>query len=66
MTHPTPSTPPLDEERRTDWDRDDDAVDDYVPPSPEAMAALVAGIKSAKEQPPIYRGSFAQYADDDE
>ncbi len=47
--------------------RDDD--DDYVqvPLSAESRAMLEAGIRSAKKCPEgISRGSFAQYADDDE
>ena len=31
--------------------------------SPEARTALEAGLKSAKESPPVYLGSFAQYAE---
>lgn len=42
-----------------------------APLSPESRAALDEGIRSAKAdieagKPPIYLGSFAQYADDDE
>lgn len=36
-----------------------------VPLSPEALAALDAGIKSAQEHPPVDLGSFEQYADDE-
>jgi hypothetical protein len=39
---------------------------DYVPPSPKALAALEAGIQSAKTRPLVYRTErFAQYADDE-
>lgn len=34
--------------------------------SPEARAALEAGLESARTQPSVYLGSFAQYADDDD
>jgi len=37
-----------------------------TPLSPEAKAALDAGIKSAQEHPAVSLGSFAQFADDDE
>jgi hypothetical protein len=38
----------------------------YEPPSPEALAALEAGIESAKTKPSVYRReSFAKYADDE-
>jgi len=37
-----------------------------VPLSAESQAMLEAGIRSAKEHDPVYLGSFAQYADDDE
>ena len=36
------------------------------PLSPEAKAALDAGIKSAQEQTLVYLGSFAQYADEED
>ena len=36
-----------------------------VPLSPEALAALDEGIRSAQESPGVNLGSFAQYADDD-
>ena len=32
--------------------------------SPEALAALDAGLESARRHPPVYIGSFARYADD--
>jgi hypothetical protein len=35
-----------------------------VPLSPEALAALDEGIRSAQESPGVDLGSFAQYADD--
>ncbi len=34
--------------------------------SPEARVALLAGLESARTRPPVYRGSFAQYANDDD
>lgn len=33
--------------------------------SPEARAALAAGLRSAETEPFQYLGSFAQYADDE-
>jgi len=39
---------------------------DRYPLSPEARKALEEGIESAKNSKPVYLGSFAQYADDDE
>jgi hypothetical protein len=42
-----------------------DCDPNYVPLSPEAWAQLEAGIRSAKEKPSVYLGSFAQYADDE-
>lgn len=39
---------------------------DYVPPSPRALAALKAGLESAKRNPVVFRREdFAQYADDE-
>jgi hypothetical protein len=37
----------------------------YTPPSPEQLRTLDKAIESAKVNPPVYRGSFAKYADDD-
>jgi hypothetical protein len=36
-----------------------------VPLSPEAAAALSAGLESARTQAPVYLGSFAHYAEDE-
>lgn len=61
---PSPSTAPC---PCTPVNDSRECSDDYVPPSAEELAALDAGIQSAKECPEgIYLGSFAQYADDDE
>ncbi len=37
----------------------------HTPLSPEAKAALEAGLKSAKDRESVYIGSFAKYADDE-
>lgn len=39
---------------------------DYVPLSADALAELARGIESAKTEPIVYLGSFAQYAADEE
>jgi hypothetical protein len=54
---PRPSRPVLSPE----GDRDPNDV----PLSDESRAQLEAGIRSAKDHPGIYLGSFAQYADDE-
>ena len=36
----------------------------YVPLSDKALEELKEAIESAKEKPPVYLGSFAQYAED--
>jgi hypothetical protein len=51
--------------------RCDDCEKEYIerkntPLSKEAQTALDAGLKSAMESEPVYHGSFAQYADDDD
>lgn len=51
--HLRPSKPPEKEESPPE-----------EPLSQEALAALEAGIESGKKQPPVYRGSFAQYDED--
>lgn len=38
----------------------------YTPPTQDRLDILHAGIESAKKNPPVDLGSFAQYADDDE
>jgi hypothetical protein len=38
---------------------------DWIPLSPAALAALKAGLESAKTEPLVYRESFAQYAEDE-
>lgn len=37
-----------------------------APLSQESYLALQAGLKSAREQAPVYLGSFAQFADDED
>ena len=44
----------------------DETPEGYVPPSPAALRALDAALDIAGVQAPVYLGSFAQYADDDE
>lgn len=50
------------------WQKDDVRNDDGYSPelSPNAAADLRAGLESTKSEPLVYRGSFAQFADDDE
>ncbi len=38
----------------------------YTPPSSEQLRTLDKSIEGAKNNPPIYRESFAKYADDEE
>ena len=39
---------------------------DYVPPSPKALASLMAGLESARKRAVVYRREdFARYADDE-
>lgn len=38
---------------------------EYLEPSAEALAALDAGLKSAREHAPVYLGDFSKYAGDE-
>lgn len=41
------------------------STDDNDALSPEALAGLREGLASARTKPPVYLGTFSQYADDE-